>query len=118
MTSLERRALLGDRQAQEELSWRGELLSCPCCKDKPDYWENRNGGFIECTGCGLQMRESSLERAIKLWNTRPAPPIGRCGRCKYQGGKTLGNPNVLCINMKSDDFCSYFEPKETNDASK
>lgn len=57
------------------------------------------------------MKSSTLESAIELWNTRLVPPIGRCGECKYQGGNISGNPNVLCINMKSDDFCNYFKPK-------
>lgn len=118
MTSLERRALLGDRQAQEELSWHDELLSCPCCKDKPDYWENRNGGFIECTGCGLQMRESSLERAIKLWNTRPVPPIGFCGECAMLRYNEENEPyckSPYGLNEPDEtNFCGNFMPKEEN----
>lgn len=32
MTDLERRALLGDKQAQEECTRRGIVLTCPLCK--------------------------------------------------------------------------------------
>lgn len=51
--------------------------------------------------------------AISEWNTRRAPPIGRCGECKHlddTGSKPVcwhtGFP------LKSvNDFCSYFEHK-------
>lgn len=116
VNELERRALLGDRQAQEELTWHGKLLLCPCCKDVPDCWESGNGGVVECTGCGLQMRESSLERAIKLWNARAAPPIGRCKDCKSFGHEISdGKHSCTCLQLpycNPNDFCSYFEPRE------
>ena len=31
MTEIERRALLGDKQAQEECTAKGIVLPCPCC---------------------------------------------------------------------------------------
>ena len=34
MTELERRALLGDRKAQEECTRQGIALPCPCCGEK------------------------------------------------------------------------------------
>ncbi len=37
----------------------------------------------------------------------------RCKDCKFRTGDILGQPNILCANMKDDDFCSYAEKKET-----
>lgn len=99
MTDLERRALMGDRQAQEECTEKGIMLPCPFCggdaekdyilgkiyfgsDDKPS-----NGYYTYCTGIecpifGSYSRYYKTEReAVLAWNTRQAPPIGRCGEC-------------------------------------
>lgn len=34
-----------------------------------------------------------------------------CKDCKFRNA-TPGQPNILCYNMKDDDFCSYGEKKE------
>lgn len=114
MTDLERRALLGDKQAQEECTRQGIVLTCPLCKCVGTLHSVNNFGSIYavCQSCGTMTRGyKDASEAIKRWNIRPAPPIGRCWECKYQEDETLGNPNVLCINMKTDDYCSYLEPK-------
>lgn len=133
MTNLERRALLGDPQAQEECTRRGIVLGCPICGESvavhgPEDWEPTfhdpdSGGdpyWFECE-CGLAFGTSFYEfkQALALWNTRPAPPIGRCGECAKSpdiGTKTKGMR--WCRNfrkeVKADDSCSYFEPKEGN----
>lgn len=121
MTNLERRALLGDPQAQEECTRRGIVLGCPRCGKggastkyvMGDYW-------YECPHChSASGFHSSAEVALADWNTRPAPPIGRCGECAKSpdiGTKTKGMR--WCRNfrkeVKADDSCSYFEPKEDN----
>lgn len=50
--------------------------------------------------------------ALKSWNTRPAPPIGRCGECAAYG---VFKDNQ-CVNTgyyrTEQDFCSDFEPRE------
>lgn len=161
MTDLERRALMGDRQAQEECTEKGIMLPCPWCgcngkvsfknhrfcgqnylgskrivyriqvicnkcrsRGKPIFTEpliNPNpyitkwgNNYAETESCRKETERFTpyVVHAVSAWNTRPAPPIGRCGECKHQGGNVSGNPNVLCINMKPDDFCSYFELKE------
>ena len=74
-------ALLGDREAQEAFTARGELLPCPGCKA-------RFGVAIRCTDtkaeivcqhkfCGFRVikttkegAEIALLRARKAWNTR------------------------------------------------
>ena len=63
--------------------------------------------------------------AIYGWNTRPAPPVGRCGECKhaYINFFSASSGTALCrlwtnktegiqMVMQQNDFCSYFEPRE------
>ena len=33
-------------------------------------------------------------------------PVVRCRECIHRDG-TPGQPNILCFQMKDDDFCSY-----------
>ena len=115
MTDLERRALLGDRQAQEECTEKGIMLPCPFCggnairTSPPVNYSYR----VACKACRANTGGCKTQtEADAAWNTRFTLPIGRCGECKHQGGNVSGNPNELCINMKPDDFCSYFELKE------
>ena len=39
-----------------------------------------------------------------------AVKVVRCKDCKYKDG-TPGQPNILCGQMKDDDFCSYGESR-------
>lgn len=105
-----RRALMGDKQAQEECTEKGIALPCPFCggnKIKTPYVCGDH--FIECSSCHSASNiVSSRKQALKLWNTRPAPSIGRCEECKNWNGGDCYRQELT----KSDDFCSYFEPKE------
>lgn len=120
MTNLERRALLGDRKAQEECTRQGILLPCPFCGRQakidfdyvPPFEYN-----VFCTYCGVT-HETSFEKenAIKDWNTRQTPPIGRCVECKHLDN-TGKRPVCWHTNLplkSENDFCSYFEPKAGN----
>lgn len=133
MTELELRALLGDRKAQEECTRHGILLPCPFCggRAEKDYIlgkiyfgsDNKpsNGYYTYCTGIncptfGSYSRYYRTEiESVLAWNTRPAPPIGRCWECVYSTGPDE-NSMLFCENlsvgMKRDDFCSDFKPKE------
>ena len=119
MTELERRALLGDQQAQRECTEKGIVLPCSRCgkqgaTDKysiGDYW-------YQCPYCNSSTGSlSNPKLALAVWNTRQAPPIGRCGECKHWGGIDeygdgfCHNPYGIDNIAKSEDFCSYFEPK-------
>lgn len=113
MTELERRALLGDRQAQEECTRQGIVLACPMCGKKEVLTLHSNGNVyhnytIECAFNGRFVR-------IKDWNTRPAPPIGRCKDCAnwYKGHCTHGQ--CAAEPTDKDFFCGNFEPKEAPD---
>ena len=121
MTELERRALLGDRQAQEECTKRGIVLACPLCKCVGTLHSVNNFGSIYavCQSCGTMTRGyKDASEAIKRWNTRPAPPIGRCKECKHWGGIDeygdgfCNNPDGIDNIAKETDYCSGFKPKE------
>lgn len=111
-----RRALLGDWEAQQECTRREIVLPCPKCgKGKIIFWDKKMKWY-SCWDCGLKSGpKKSFGEALRDWNTRPAPPIGRCRdclwylpiskRCKYSLGGLWGEVNEL-------SFCSCFKPKE------
>lgn len=118
MTDLERRALLGDRQAQEECTRRGIVLPCPFCGGSAmiEYDDIMPFEYsVFCGECGVMPSTSEDKQvAIRAWNTRTAPPIGRCGECEHWADwGACGRPDNGwdAPPMKVDDFCSYFEPK-------
>ena len=115
-----RRALLGSREAQEECTEKGIVLPCPFCGSDSKVFADIDLFGVRCvdsTCIGHDMRAEyySRCRAIEDWNTRPAPPVGRCKdclwylpkskRCKYSLGGLWGEVNEL-------SFCSCFNPKE------
>lgn len=114
MTDLERRALLGDRQAQEECTRQGIVLPCPFCGNIPITEDNR----VFCGVCGLSYEELDAGLSLHAWNTRPAPPIGRCGECSLwyekQGICTAASDDDFGIYeyTEPDHFCGYFKPKD------
>lgn len=123
MTDLERRALLGDKQAQEECTRQGILLPCWKCGGEAEVNELHTGGkpiyAVACKKhyCGAYGAGSaSVPKAIEFWNTRPAPPIGRCKDCANACPGTYG---PVCVihgqNTDDDAWCNEFEPKETAD---
>lgn len=165
MTEFERRALLGDKEAQKGCTEKGIVLNCPHCsgKGKVSFKDYRFVGQncfgdkkivyrvqVICNKCRSRGKpvftdplvnpnpyitkwgncyhaesnvcEEETKRflpyvldAISAWNTRTAPPIGRCGECnklsnrgtKY-GYCTLSGKEVHYEN----DFCSKFATKE------
>lgn len=117
-----RRALLGNTQAQEKCTEKGVVLPCPCCGGQARLEDMGFPHHVYCEKCGLKSTSVKYEKegekdAIKKWNTRPAPPIGRCGECKYfyscisETGCT--NPlGMYQTELTEIDYCSYFKPKE------
>ena len=106
MTELERRALLGDKQAQKECTENGILLPCPFCgAEKTKVRYVCGDCFVECLKCHCtSSMTSTKETVIKDWNTRPAPPIGRCGECALED---------VCLNCtEGNGFCSDFVSKD------
>ena len=123
-----RRALLGSREAQQACTDKGIVLPCPCCKGEAytETFFERKGWrtVVGCSECPVTLstitydtEEIAQKKALKDWNTRPAPPIGRCKDCRwYEYGKAwypyCNHPDGLANSVKTTDFCSFFEPKE------
>lgn len=113
MNEFERRALLGDKQAQEECTRQGIVLPCPFCGNKHIRISNWGMWRCWCPECFGKSEDSLRERdAIKQWNTRPAPPIGRCGECKHWYEKHCAHGTCATEPTKSSFYCGDFEPKE------
>ena len=74
-----KRALLGNKKAQEELTEKGELLPCPICNNhyllSGQCTGNMNGfDCIECNLCGVSyitLSSPDLYMITKEWNDRP-----------------------------------------------
>lgn len=126
-----RRALMGDKQAQEECTEKGIVLPCPCCGREPytETFFDRKGWYavVGCADCPIAIvtitcdsEEKAQQKALKDWNTRPAPPVGRCRECKCwrRNGSDWGScskwytEDKVQAFMLEDDFCSNFKPRE------
>ena len=129
-----RRALLGSREAQRACTDKGIALPCPYCGSDKLYVDapyrsddipaemindidvDYDGFSVSCN-CGnyIEVEYGTFKDTLAKWNTRPAPPVGRCRdclwylpkskRCKYSLGGLWGEVNEL-------SFCSCFNPKE------
>lgn len=141
MTDIERRALLGDRQSQEECTRQGIALPCPLCGEqavvktkKSEY--GLSGTIIRCNKCGLQLyspdaKAKSIPGGIRnvaiknhreigfsRWNARHAPPVGRCGACEWWDKDThecwcaADVARAYHKYAEPDYFCGDFAPKE------
>ena len=127
-----RRALLGSREAQRACTDKGIALPCPYCGGEAIIEYDSVAPFeydVVCGDCGVTLGISEDKNvALREWNTRPAPPIGRCKDCVWSreptkedyteiGRDVLAYKDSLvcdfCEDARlKDDFCSYFEPKE------
>lgn len=104
-----RRALMGEKQAQEECAEKGIVLPCPFCGNENNIISNWGMFRVWCPHCKAKSEDTLTTRdALKSWNTRPAPPIGRCGECKNWSEGDCYRQELT----KADDYCSYFEPRE------
>lgn len=77
MTELERKALLGDKEAQKECTEKGILLPCPFCSGYASIHTTDmiSTIYAVCQKCRTRtIGFYSHETAIKVWNTRQAPP--------------------------------------------
>lgn len=78
MTELERRAMLGDKQAQEECTEKGIALPCQLCGFPADLVLFGTAVKHIREGCVLDHMVASLAE----WNNRPKPPTERCKDCR------------------------------------
>lgn len=71
-------------------------------------------------GCGLCVGGShyNKESALRAWNNRITPPIGRCEECKHFKNYECTNDYIstdneggasYSLNFYVNDYCSYFE---------
>ena len=115
MDELKRRALLGDWEAQQECTRREIVLPCPKCgKGKIIFWDKKMKWY-SCWDCGLKSGpKKSFGEALRDWNTRPAPPVGRCRDCfqYHSEGPGVGYCSLDDQGREETNFCSEFEPKE------
>ncbi len=135
VTNIERNALLGDENAQWELTVTDALLPCPLCGSKNvDLYYGPNECYCGCEDCGCKGPCENYEpgfygdrdlSAIREWNTRPTPPIGKCIECLFydRGIENTGKCKIHCIeeegieeyhsdNYYCGDFKSRFERTE------
>ena len=127
-----RRALMGDEQAQQECTEKRIVLPCPYCgsdklyvdgpyrsDDIPaaminDIDRDYDGFSVSCS-CGnyIEVEYGTFKDTLAKWNTRPAPPVGRCKDCKFYTSMSHCQVHSLGPDQYyPEDFCSYFEPKE------
>lgn len=102
--------LMGDREAQHECTRSEIVLPCPKCgKGKIIYWDKKMKWY-SCWDCGLKSSpKKSFEEALSNWNTRPAPPIGRCGECAAYIDNKCSNTGYY---KTEQGYCDDFEPRE------
>lgn len=118
MTDLERRALLGDRQAQEECTRQRIVLRCPFCgrKDVLTLHLNSNIYHNYQSDCVLGGRFVPLSD----WDTRAATPVGSCKDCAEKEKSTVNKKGYLIcpasgMDITDYDFCSWFKPMESKE---
>lgn len=116
MTDLERRALLGDAEAQRECTENGIVLPCWRCGGEANVYQTSAFGrplyAVSCKKhyCGAYGCAHRTEKeAISYWNTRPAPPIGRCLECGAHVDNKCQNTGYY---TSDSGFCNDFVPKE------
>lgn len=110
MTDLERRALMGDKKAQEECTEKGIVLPCPYCGSMKIIDHLEPYVWFRCASCGCEsMINKDKRSALQAWNTRTPPPIGRCGTCDWWGA--VDGP-MACDITDADDYCSQYEQRE------
>lgn len=138
MNDIVRRALLGDKNAAKECTDKGIAIPCPWCgksvavltnmaeavcenEKDPNYKMFSEYPIYCCDmskgGCGNYMCNCGYSEywALWSWNTRPAPPIGRCTDCKNVFWSDF-NKAFICeftdCEISEDSYCECFEPKE------
>lgn len=117
MNDLERRALLGDAEAQRECTEKGIVLTCPICGAPLALDTKIDFLFHVPNGCVLSfVAINNMRSSIQRWNTRPAPPIGRCEECGAYMSEGPGHGCCSDGTGKTDDgYCDCFYPKGGED---
>ena len=73
MTDIQK-AMLGDKEAAERLTEKGEILPCPFCGGPSTVVEDDfpyPGYNVFCENCGVMISASGDKKfAVSVWNTR------------------------------------------------
>lgn len=126
MDELTRRAMLGDREAQEEFTKQGKTLPCPYCGS--EWTQVRRMGITaldsgyrgECDNCfAITKPFRTPEEAVAAWNRRPHIVVF-CKECaKYKNGScdvhsVYPDEYSSGYDFRPDDydFCPYGEMEE------
>lgn len=115
MNEFERRALLGDKTAQEECTRHGIVLPCPFCgRSEETVFKLAHSNLYAHKRTGKCALDGMIIYNLADWNTRPAPPLGRCIDCANvcEVSDNLVTCDIFERDMMPDDFCSQFEAKE------
>ena len=124
-TELERKALLGDKEAQIECSVKLMILPCPKCfgavsAEQVVYGQGEWRVKFRCQECGLEVTEEqdyaffegkpipTGENPLEKWNTRGLAPIGLCMDCIHLQPALTGRCSLTGKHMGRDEFCSRF----------
>ena len=80
MNDIIRRALVGDREAQEECTKQGIVLPCPFCGGEAEL-KQLSGRWAVCckTHCVGTKIHGNKAKALTAWNARQAPPREEAG---------------------------------------
>ena len=129
------RALMGSREAQQECTEKRIALPCPFCGASGDdinldYNSDISQFWIHCWKCHADgpIANYNANDAFAFWNTRPAPPVGRCKDCVWSREPTKNDYKEISSDLLfyedsfvcdfcedarwKDDFCSYFKKRE------
>ena len=108
-----RRALLGDQEAQKQCTEKIILLPCPFCGSNNidiKYTSALDQMWFQCEKCHTEgPLANRVKDARKLWNTRPAPLIGRCGECAAYIDNKCSNTGYY---KTEQGYCNDFAPRE------
>lgn len=114
MKEIEIRALMGDREAQEECTRLGIAIPCPYCGRSLKVEGGRffvhpfGGQKQDCYNASFYINCDD-EGVLRLWNTRQAPPVGHCGECAAFENHKCKNTGYY---SPENGFCHDFAPKE------
>lgn len=112
MNDIERRALLGDRQAQEECTRKGMLFACPFCGMREGtVFKLSHSDLYAHKRTGKCALDGMIIYNLSDWNTSPAPPIGRCEDCANWYKQHCASGPCATEPTDADFFCGNFEPK-------
>ena len=117
MKELKRRALLGDKWAQEECTRRGIVLQCPFCGGLAELTEEDGLYAVickdeRCIASDIRPEYGGAMFALADWNTRQAPPIGRCGECAHWYKQHCATGPCAAEKTDADFYCSNFKLRE------